>query len=125
MGRGTQPSRPRCDENPGGLSPEEATIDLTGQMAFGLNLEEGAEFAPRAGSRGRKGVPGRGNSLCKGTAAGLLSASLLGNLRLAPTVVPDDVASARPQTYWYLVDKQQCGILGKLQGGSYLEPKMP
>lgn len=65
MGRGTQPSRPRCDEDPVGLSPEEAMIDLTGQMAFGLNLEEGAEFVPRVGSRGRKGVPSRGTACAK------------------------------------------------------------
>lgn len=40
MARDTQPNRPRCDENPEGLSPEETRTDLTEQMAF----EQ--EFAP-------------------------------------------------------------------------------
>lgn len=64
MGTDTQPNRPRCDENPEGLSPEEARIDLTEQMAFGLSLEEGVGVCSMGRKRGSKGVPGRGNSVC-------------------------------------------------------------
>lgn len=69
MGKATQPNRPRCDENSEGLSPEKARIDLTEQRTFGLSLEGGAGICFMGRKPGRKGMLGRGNSPCKGTAA--------------------------------------------------------